>query len=143
MSSDKEDDDEDDEKEEEVVCVGTQKSPLKDATNVGGAGWTRDLEISLVMVVGEKEAHIPEKGAVKAKWEEVMEEFAIRTKKTYKRYRTLKDVYESLLKESAKKDPNNDSTMTDKDAELWTLLEDHRVEIERERRPKLTRKQSA
>ena len=129
MPSDK--DDSDDDSQDEVVVMGTnkndaKKSPLKEISNLGGAGWNLESCYSLVKIVDEKGAYCAKTGAIENTWTEVLAEYNVRTKgKKYETYRTLKNQYSKLVSESAWKDPDSEK-MSDSEASLWAMLEDHR-----------------
>jgi hypothetical protein len=106
----------------------------KDSSKSGsGKFWTTSRKNTLVQIVNEKRAHLPRPKHTGETWDAVAAVFKERTGESFTG-RTLQTRYKALLAESVEKDPNNESMFTDEEAELWSTLEDHRLEIaEKER----------
>jgi hypothetical protein len=77
--------------------------------------------------VGSHEAHIAD--AIEDTWAKVVDDFnEVWQGKPYTTYRSLKGRYNKLLQQSVNKDPDSES-FNDSEAQLWSMLEDHRRDI--------------
>lgn len=133
----------DDDSEDEVVIVDTKKKDSKDDAlkEIGNFGlrWELEGSYNLVKIVDEHGAHAPDK-PIKEIWTEVVDDFnEVWKGKPHETCRGLKLRCEKLLAQSTKKGPGSQG-MSDNEAKLWLLLEDHQRETQAKSKEKANKK---